>query len=80
LGSANALVVFTEVAAQGIALPATSNEVDRVLGVIAHRCKRTWARWSSGLLNPLVVLLSRQTRRATYEVAVYTCLGRRSYV
>ncbi|MGA9840277.1 MAG: hypothetical protein WBS16_07600 [Thermoplasmata archaeon] len=76
---AKALVVFAEVAAQGISMPATSNGVERVMGMIADRCKRKWARWGGGLLNQLVMLLSRKTRRATYELAVHRYLGRRTY-
>lgn len=76
---AKALVVFAEVVAQGISLPATSNGVERVMGMIADRCKRKWARWGGGLLNQLVMLLSRKTRRRTYELAVHRYLsGRRS--
>ncbi|MGI0139763.1 MAG: UPF0236 family transposase-like protein, partial [Thermoplasmata archaeon] len=46
---AKALAVFAEVAGYGIRLPATSNGVERVMGMIADRCKRKWARWGSGL-------------------------------
>jgi hypothetical protein len=75
---AKALVVFAEVAAQGISLPATSNGVERVMGMIADRCKRKWARWGGGLLNQLVMLLGRKTRRATYERAVNRYLSGRA--
>ena len=73
------MVVFAEVATQGIPLPATSNGVERVMGMIADRCKRKWARWGGGLLNQLVMLLGRKTRRATYELAVHRYLGGRPY-
>ncbi len=76
---AKALVVFAEVVAQGISMPATSNGVERVMGMIADRCKRKWARWGGGLLNQLVMLLSRKTRRATYEIAVHRYLSGRTY-
>ncbi len=76
---AKALVVFAEVAAHGISLPATSNGVERVMGMIADRCKRKWARWGGGLLNQLVMLLARKTRRATYELALHRYLNGRAY-
>lgn len=75
---AKALVVFAEVAAHGIHLPATSNGVERVMGMVADRCKRKWARWGSGLRNQLLMLLARKTRRGTYERAVQRYLGRRA--
>ena len=67
---AKALVVFAEVAMRGVGLPATSNGVERVMGMIADRCKRKWARWGRGLRNQLVMLLGRKTRRGVYELAV----------
>ena len=76
---AKALVVFAEVVAQGISMPATSNGVERVMGMIADRCKRKWARWGGGLLNQLVMLLSRKTRRAIYELAVRRYMAGRAY-
>ncbi len=76
---AKALVVFAEVAAHGISLPATSNGVERVMGMIADRCKRKWARWGGGLLNQLVMLLARKTRRATYELALHRYLSGGAY-
>jgi hypothetical protein len=76
---AKALVVFAEVAVHGIRMPATSNGVERVMGMIADRCKRKWARWGSGLRNLLVMLLARKTRRGTYELALQRYLGRRAH-
>lgn len=76
---AKALVVFAEVAVHGIRMPATSNGIERVMGMIADRCKRKWARWGSGLRNLLVMLLARKTRRATYELALHRYLTRRAY-
>ena len=67
---AKALVVFAEVAMRGVRLPATSNGVERVMGMISDRCKRKWARWGRGLRNQLVMLLGRKTRRGVYELAV----------
>ncbi len=76
---AKALVVFAEVAVHGIYLPATSNGVERVMGMIADRCKRKWARWGSGLRNQLVMLLARKTRRGTYDLAIHRYLARGAY-
>ncbi len=76
---AKALVVFAEVAVHGIRMPATSNGVERVMGMIADRCKRKWARWGSGLRNLLVMLLARKARRGTYELALQRYLGWRVY-
>ena len=76
---AKALVVFAEVAVHGIRMPATSNGVERVMGMIADRCKRKWARWGNGLRNLLVMLLARKTRRGIYDWAVQRYLARRTY-
>ena len=76
---AKALVVFAEVAVHGVRMPATSNGVERVMGMIADRCKRKWARWGSGLRNLLVMLLARKTRRGVYDLAVQRYLARRAY-
>lgn len=62
---AKALVVFAEVAAHGIRLPATSNEIERAIGMTADCCKRKWARWGRGLHNLRVMWLARKTRRGT---------------
>ncbi len=75
---AKALVVFAEVAVHGIRLPATSNGIERVMGMVADRCKRKWARWGGGLRNQLVMLLARKTRRGSYELAVRRYLARRA--
>lgn len=76
---AKALVVFAEVAVHGVRIPATSNGVERVMGMIADRCNRKWARWRSGLRNLLVMLLARKTRRRVYDLAVQRYLARRVY-
>ncbi len=76
---AKALVVFAEVAVHGIRMPATSNGIERIMGMIADRCKRKWARRGSGLRNLLVMLLARKTRRGTYELALHKYLARRAY-
>ena len=76
---AKALVVFAEVAVYGIRMPATSNGVERVMGMIADRCKRKWARWGSGLRRLTVMLLARKTRRGVYDLAVRRYLAWWSY-
>jgi hypothetical protein len=63
-------VVFAELAARGVWVPPTNNAVERVMGMVAHRCKRAWARWGSGLRNLVLILLVRKTRRWVYEMAV----------
>ena len=65
-----AAVVFGELAARGIWMPSTSNGVERICGMIAHRCKRAWARWGSGLRNMVILLLVRKTRPSIYRSAI----------
>lgn len=65
-----ATVVFAEVTNRGGWMPATSNGVERVMGMIADRCKRKWAHWNRGLENLLQLLLIRKTRPASYGWAV----------
>jgi hypothetical protein len=62
-----ALVVFSRLAREGIWMPATSNGVERVMGMIADRCKRKWARWGRGLRNLNVMMLTRKTRPGAYR-------------
>lgn len=69
-----ATVVFAEVTNRGGWMPATSNGVERVMGMIADRCKRKWAHWNRGLPNLLQLLLIRKTRPASYGWAVRTYL------
>lgn len=64
------VVVFGELAARGIWMPATSNGVERIAGTIAHRCKRAWAHWGSGLRSLVVLLLIRKTRPEIYRSAI----------
>jgi hypothetical protein len=64
--SGRATVVFAEVTMRGGWMPATSNGVERVMGMIADRCKRKWAHWNRGLPNLLQRLLIRKTRPASY--------------
>ena len=70
-----ATVVFAEVAGHGGWMPATSNGVERMMGIIADRCKRKWAHWNSGLENLLRLLLVRKTRPAAYAWATRRYLG-----
>ncbi len=64
-----ALVVFAQVGA-GLWMPATTNGMERVMGMVADRCKRKWAHWSNGLHNMVLVLLSRKIRPRVYGLAV----------
>ncbi len=69
-----ATVVFAEVTNRGGWMPATSNGVERVMGMVADRCKRKWAHWNGGLRNLLQLLLIRKTRPASYGWAVRSYL------
>jgi hypothetical protein len=69
-----ATVVFAELTNRGGWMPATSNGVERVMGMVAHRCKRRWAHWNRGLRNLLDLLLVRKIRPASYGWAVRTYL------
>lgn len=69
-----ATVVFAEVTNRGGWMPATSNGVERVMGMVAHRCKRRWAHWNGGLHNLLDLLLVRKTRPASYGWALRSYL------
>ena len=64
-----ATVVFAEMAGHGGWMPATSNGVERIMGMVADRCKRKWAHWNSGLEDLLRLLLTRKTRPAAYSWA-----------
>ncbi len=66
------VVVFAELAVWGIWMPSTSNGIERIMGMVAHRCKRIWAHWGSGLRNLVLLLLVRKTRPWVYQ----TSLGR----
>jgi hypothetical protein len=65
-----ATVVFAELTNRGGWMPATSNGVERVMGMVADRCKRKWAHWNGGLRNLLQLLLVRKTRPVSYGWAV----------
>ena len=64
-----ALVVFAEVGA-GLWMPATTNGVERVMGMIADRCKRKWAHWGSGLRSMVLTMLTRKIRPRVYGLAM----------
>lgn len=66
---ARSTVVFAEMALEGVWAPATSNSVERIMGMIADRCKRKWAHWGRGLENMVYLLLVRKTRPAVYRWA-----------
>lgn len=61
-----ATVVFAELALTGVWTPSTTNGAERVMGMIADRCKRKWAHWGSGLRNLVFLLLLRKTRPSAY--------------
>ena len=73
-----ALVVFAQVGG-GLWMPATSNGVERVMGMIADRCKRKWAHWNSGLQNLILTMLARKIRPRVYGLAVRRYLRSGSY-
>lgn len=72
------LVVFAEVG-RDIWMPATSNGVERVMGMIADRCKRKWAHWNRGLHNMVLTLLTRKIHPSVYGLATRKYLMARGY-
>lgn len=52
--------MFAKVATLGISLPATSNAVERVVGMMADRCKRKWVRRSEESGRPARHAAERQ--------------------
>ena len=54
-----ATVVFAEVTNRGGWMPATSNGMERVMGMTADRCQGGWADWNRGLPNLFRLLLIR---------------------
>ena len=75
-----ATVVFAEMAGHGGWMPATSNGVERIMGMIADRCKKRWAHWNSGLERLVRLLLTRKTRPAAYAWATRRYLAGSSMV
>jgi hypothetical protein len=62
------LVTFAELALKGIRIPYTTNQIERLMGEIAKRCKHQWAHWScEGLKNTLTFILIHYTNPTLYE-------------
>lgn len=72
------LVVFAEVGKE-LWMPATSNGVERVMGMIADRCKRKWAHWNRGLHNMVMTMLARKIHPSVYGLATRRYLRARGY-
>lgn len=69
-----ATAVIAQVTNWGGWMPATSNGVERVMGVVADRCKRKRACWERGLETLLKLLPVRKTRPFSFGWAVRTYL------
>jgi transposase-like protein len=66
--NSNLLVTFAELASEGVRIPYTTNQIERLMGEIAKRCKHRWAHWSSrGLRNLLTLILIHYTNPTLYE-------------
>lgn len=62
------LVTFAELAIKDIHVPYTTNQIERLMGEIAKRCKHRWAHWSDeGLKNILTLILIHYTNPTLYE-------------
>ena len=62
------LVTFAELAIKDIQVPYTTNQIERLMGEIAKRCKHQWAHWSDqGLKNILTLILIHYTNPTLYE-------------
>lgn len=62
------LTTFAQLALEGIQVPYTTNQIERLMGEIAKRCKHTWAHWSDqGLKNILTLILIHYTNPTLYE-------------
>jgi hypothetical protein len=62
------LVTFAELTLEGIRIPYTTNQIERLMGEIAKRCKHRWAHWSDeGLKNILTLILIHYTNPTLYE-------------
>jgi hypothetical protein len=62
------LVTFAELSLKGIRIPYTTNQIERLMGEIAKRCKHRWAHWSTeGLRNTLTFILIHYTNPTLYE-------------
>jgi hypothetical protein len=40
------LITFAQLALEGIRIPYTTNQIERLMGEIAKRCKHRWAHWN----------------------------------
>lgn len=66
--NAKLLVTFAELALEGVRIPHTTNQIERLMGEIAKRCKHHWAHWSDrGLKNILTLILTHYTNPTLYE-------------
>ncbi len=72
------LVVFAEVGKE-LWIPATSNGVERVMGMIADRCKRKWAHWNRGPHNMVLTMMARKIHPSVYGLATRRYLRARGY-
>jgi len=62
------LTTFAQLTLEGIQVPYTTNQIERLMGEIAKRCKHTWAHWSDqGLKNILTLILIHYTNPTLYE-------------
>ena len=68
-GHAGFMVTFAELAVEGVAVPYSSNRVERVMGEVAKRCKNRWMHWGTeGLRSMLIFVLVRYSCEEVYEV------------
>jgi len=66
--NARFMVIFVEVALEGVRIPYTSNRIERLMGEVSKRCKHRWMHWSTdGLRNILILVLVRYTDETLYE-------------
>ncbi len=64
-----AVTVFAEWALLGEGMSAADNGIERLMGMIAGRCKRKRAHWGSGLRNLVLLLLVRKRRPGVFAMA-----------
>lgn len=64
----NAMVTFARLAIEGVAIPWTSNIIERLMGEISKRVKHKWMRWTTrGLESILRLILVRYTNESAYN-------------
>jgi len=62
------MVTFAELALEGVEIPYTTNEIERLMGEVSKRCKNKWMHWSTeGLKNILTIILVRYTNKQLYQ-------------